>query len=465
MRRFYKFSIFAIFIILLLGVYSLLIEPNVIRIKHLTVKNQRLAAAFKDLKVIFIADIEVYRDFRYRDRSLIEKVNSLKPDIIFIAGGLVTSRDSDYRQGVALIKSLKVRLGTWMAMGDGDYRVKEPGEFIRALKEAGVHVLRNETAPIRLGEGRVVNIIGLDDTVTNRHNLTIASSKKVLGAPEIILAHSVEGFTTERADGISADIQPKADSGGMSKETEWTQWKWEPYDYDGFNNNIGILFEKDGRHTMRAQIRECGIRIDRIVLKAVATKDKKTILDPNKKEHGDIIINASDVKDSDMKGTWKRFNDPTAYCNVRVDDNVHYKLFATPLPKPKFFFDVVFDAKRGQEYRMFIRRRSHAECNGSVWVQFDDSVDRLGNPRYRIGQALPAYKADLVLVGHTHGGQMILPWWKTLKEFSDDETRYIRGSYRIGEADVYVSPGVGLSNDLPVRFLVPPEITVLEFKS
>lgn len=68
---------------------------------------------------------------------------------------------------------------------------------------------------------------------------------------------------------------------------------------------------------------------------------------------------------------------------------------------------------------------------------------------------------DLILCGHTHGGQVRLPLCPPfyLPRFSG---HYYAGLFRVGPAatPLYVTRGIGTSV-LPVRFLCPPEITLL----
>jgi len=71
-------------------------------------------------------------------------------------------------------------------------------------------------------------------------------------------------------------------------------------------------------------------------------------------------------------------------------------------------------------------------------------------------------RVDLVLCGHTHGGQVRLPLLPPLylPRYSG---RFIAGRYRVGPAQtpLYVSRGIGTSV-LPVRMFCQPEITVIE---
>jgi len=67
---------------------------------------------------------------------------------------------------------------------------------------------------------------------------------------------------------------------------------------------------------------------------------------------------------------------------------------------------------------------------------------------------------DLYLAGHTHGGQLRLPFYGALVAASLHGKRYEMGMYREGHTTLYVSRGIGLEGKgAPrARFLCPPEI-------
>ncbi len=66
----------------------------------------------------------------------------------------------------------------------------------------------------------------------------------------------------------------------------------------------------------------------------------------------------------------------------------------------------------------------------------------------------------LTLAGHTHGGQVNLPWLGRRVVPSDYGEKYAIGWVEEGERRLFVTTGIGTSI-LPVRFRVPPEISVL----
>ena len=69
------------------------------------------------------------------------------------------------------------------------------------------------------------------------------------------------------------------------------------------------------------------------------------------------------------------------------------------------------------------------------------------------------YPVDLMLSGHTHGGQVRLPFLP-LFHLPEYGQRYVEGTFRMGRTQLYVNRGIGAVG-LPFRFRCPPEITVI----
>lgn len=69
---------------------------------------------------------------------------------------------------------------------------------------------------------------------------------------------------------------------------------------------------------------------------------------------------------------------------------------------------------------------------------------------------------DLMLSGHTHGGQLALPWWggrrRNLAEFM---TPYSRGLFRHGRGALYVNCGLGVTGQR-IRLFTPREVSVFD---
>ena len=73
------------------------------------------------------------------------------------------------------------------------------------------------------------------------------------------------------------------------------------------------------------------------------------------------------------------------------------------------------------------------------------------------------FPVDLQLSGHTHGGQVRLPFLGPLY-LPALAKRYIWGLYKIRDLTLYTNPGIGTVG-IPVRWNCPPEITLLTLRN
>ena len=72
-------------------------------------------------------------------------------------------------------------------------------------------------------------------------------------------------------------------------------------------------------------------------------------------------------------------------------------------------------------------------------------------------------KSDLILAGHTHGGQVYIPFLtKFLVNRIGNYSEFLKGMHKIKNSKVYINRGLG--SWLNLRFLTPPEITVFNLK-
>ncbi len=93
--------------------------------------------------------------------------------------------------------------------------------------------------------------------------------------------------------------------------------------------------------------------------------------------------------------------------------------------------------------------------------------DRFGLGVVHSPDPLPELAAlgwDLVVYGHTHGGQVRMPVVGALVTNSHLPRRLVSGVIRVGDRYAHVSPGLGTSKFAPFRFLCRPEAALLELR-
>jgi uncharacterized protein len=103
-----------------------------------------------------------------------------------------------------------------------------------------------------------------------------------------------------------------------------------------------------------------------------------------------------------------------------------------------------------------------ADLNATLHnIPSDESVVLLAHePDY--ADHVARYPVDLQLSGHTHGGQVRVPFAPPLY-LPPMGRKYIWGWYNIGGLPLYVNRGLGTVN-LPIRMNCPPEITFLTLR-
>ncbi|MGH8233202.1 MAG: metallophosphoesterase [Rhodanobacteraceae bacterium] len=78
-------------------------------------------------------------------------------------------------------------------------------------------------------------------------------------------------------------------------------------------------------------------------------------------------------------------------------------------------------------------------------------------------RALRGVDFALAIAGHTHGGQVYIPWLTDKLFMLIRDEKYVNGYYDTPTGKLFVTPGVGVTG-LPLRLDCPPTIDVLELR-
>jgi uncharacterized protein len=102
-------------------------------------------------------------------------------------------------------------------------------------------------------------------------------------------------------------------------------------------------------------------------------------------------------------------------------------------------------------------------------VDVDLSIGVTHAPYKRVLDAMSQDKVDLIFAGHTHGGQIRVPWFggsKSLTTNSDLPNWRSRGLTRDGDDSwLHVSAGMGHNPWTPIRLFSPREVSIIHLKS
>jgi predicted MPP superfamily phosphohydrolase len=109
-----------------------------------------------------------------------------------------------------------------------------------------------------------------------------------------------------------------------------------------------------------------------------------------------------------------------------------------------------------------LRRDRYQRITGRADPAADLRLGLTHSPEPRILDAFAADGYDLVLAGHTHGGQLRLPGYGAIVTNCGLDRSRARGASRWGAHTwLHVSAGLGTSPFAPVRFACPPEASLL----
>ena len=115
-----------------------------------------------------------------------------------------------------------------------------------------------------------------------------------------------------------------------------------------------------------------------------------------------------------------------------------------------------------------MKRDRYTEVAGRADPGADLRLAVMHSPEPRLLDQFAADGYDLLLAGHTHGGQLCLPWYGALVTNCGIDRKQARGLHRYppeGQAWLHVSAGLGTSPWAPARFACRPEASLLTLVS
>ena len=154
------------------------------------------------VRLVLVSDIHVAGPDMppRRVTRVVEQINGLRPDVVLIAGDLVSDKRTATRgysaaEAIAPLAGLKARLRVVAVLGNHDHW-RAAAAIAHELRRANVQVLTNQAA--RVGP---LTIGGVDDAFTGHHDVErtvhlMRSSPR----PRILLTHSPDVFPDVPAD-------------------------------------------------------------------------------------------------------------------------------------------------------------------------------------------------------------------------------------------------------------------------
>jgi len=181
-------------------------DTQSIEVRHFEIKNSNLGEALNGLKVAHLSDLHIRR-LGEREEKILEIMKKERPDLIFITGDFI-GFEGPYEYALSFFQQLNPTMGTYAVLGNTEYSNENGScalchrEGSKNLKETQTpNFLRNTSVPLKIN-GKLINLIGVDDPVEKRSDLKTAMKSVNPKTPSILLAHSPELFEEASSSGI-----------------------------------------------------------------------------------------------------------------------------------------------------------------------------------------------------------------------------------------------------------------------
>jgi uncharacterized protein len=166
------FKVFNINVSLLVGSLSIMValaysffgmwnsfNPEV---KEIEVKIRNLASGWENKKIVQLSDVHLGRLMgRGFAKNVVNKVNSLQPDLVLITGDLFDGMGSDPNNFLDILNKLESKEGIYFVTGNHEGYLGSRG-VINKLKGSKIQVLENEIAEVN-----GLQVVGLSYPVSN----------------------------------------------------------------------------------------------------------------------------------------------------------------------------------------------------------------------------------------------------------------------------------------------------------
>ncbi len=189
-------------------------DYNSVTIRSVEYHKKNLPKVLENFKIAFISDLQTdhYTDENRTD-NFIQKVNSTKPDLVLIAGDLITTGSNYIQLSGQKVGAIKSRYGVYSCVGDHDnwaYRndsKQSIAEIKKSLMKNNVEMIDNETRLIKVSDAQI-GITFITNTYVSKaddHILdTLSSSCK--GDLKIFLTHQPRPFLIDAAHKNNFDL-------------------------------------------------------------------------------------------------------------------------------------------------------------------------------------------------------------------------------------------------------------------
>ncbi|MBV7503916.1 metallophosphoesterase [Bacillus sp. sid0103] len=196
-RIFLKRSFGSILTVLGLGsggyLYANRIEPSLLDIQEIQIKHRLIPDSFDEIKMIQFSDTHLGFQYTLQQfNKLVEKINSLQPDIILFTGDLMDEPNqyTEINKLIPILKKLHAPLGKYCIFGNHDHGGYGSDIYRNIMETTNFTVLLNQAVPVITKDGSIIYLLGIDDAMLGNPNLPLTLKNVPKNTFTILLSHA-----------------------------------------------------------------------------------------------------------------------------------------------------------------------------------------------------------------------------------------------------------------------------------
>lgn len=247
-----------------ISLYGILFGWKQITVEKVSIASAKIPKAFDGYKIVQLSDFHIgtYADSPRSVEKIVNRVNSLNPDLIVFTGDLVNSSSQEIEEFVGVLSRLKAKDGIYSVLGNHDYCLyrqysgddtpaKQLAQVIAYEKQIGWDLLRNESVQIIRGNDSI-SLIGVDNAGSRMFPDKSDLTKALKGLPEaefkILLSHDPSHWRREVLPKSNIDLMLAGHTHAMQfKIGHWSPSAWVYPEWGGlYEENDRKLYVSTG---------------------------------------------------------------------------------------------------------------------------------------------------------------------------------------------------------------------------
>ena len=208
------------------GVYGL-VNARRIRERFVRVELPGLPEQWRGRRAVLMSDLHLGNINKAGFcRKVVRLAARHNPDVVFIPGDLYDGSTAKLDWLIAPLRELKPQFGIFFSTGNHE-EFHDPGDYLRAIRAAGIHVLANERETI---DG--LHILGIsyhEATFPMRMRTRLEKLKPAAGQPSILLNHAPVRMPIVEEAGIALQLSGHTHGGQLFPYTWLTERIFGPY--------------------------------------------------------------------------------------------------------------------------------------------------------------------------------------------------------------------------------------------